>query len=222
MGKLVRITTISELNMDEGTWLILAQAGYHLQPVAQDLKSFGYLFNYRGVKSVPEKIVQAVNGWEQLRKGHQISGEIARKIYSFMSVKNRITRGFKKLSGLDDTDFVTLEDLQSNHGLLATDQMIWHDAMDKLPEIDRAYIVAMLRRGEKFNKEPRITVSTIHGSKGGEADNVVIFTDLSPAADAEMNINPDDLHRLFYVAVTRTKENLYIVESEDVTRSYDL
>jgi len=65
-------------------------------------------------------------------------------------------------------------------------------------------------------------VSTIHGSKGGEADNVVIFTDLSPAADAEMNINPDDLHRLFYVAVTRTKENLYIVESEDVTRSYDL
>ena len=222
MGKLVRITTISELNMDEGTWLILAQAGYHLQPVAQDLKSFGYLFNYRGVKSVPEKIVQAVNGWEQLRKGHQISGEIARKIYSFMSVKNRITRGFKKLSGLDDTDFVTLEDLQINHGLLATDQMIWHDAMDKLPEIDRAYIVAMLRRGEKFNKEPRITVSTIHGSKGGEADNVVIFTDLSPAADAEMNINPDDLHRLFYVAVTRTKENLYIVESEDVTRSYDL
>ena len=29
-----------------------------------------------------------------------------------MSVKNRITRGFKKLSGLDDTDFVTLEDFR--------------------------------------------------------------------------------------------------------------
>jgi len=50
----------------------------------------------------------------------------------------------------------------------------------------------------------------------------VIFTDLSPAADAEMNINPDDLHRLFYVAITRTKNNLYIVEPEDATRSYDL
>jgi len=30
----------------------------------------------------------------------------------------------------------------------------------------------------------------------------------------------DDLHRVFYVAVTRAKENLFIVESEDSNRSY--
>jgi len=94
--------------------------------------------------------------------------------------------------------------------------------MDKIPETDRAYIIAMLRRGEKFNAEPRITVSTIHGSKGGEADNVVLFTDLSPAADNQMRNNPDDMHRVFYVGVTRTKNNLYIVEPEDLSRSYDL
>ena len=222
LGCVRRITSVSELNMDDGSWLILAQAGYHLQPVAQDLKGSGYLFSYKGTKSIPEKIMQAVNGWEQLRKGKEVSGDIARKIYGFMSVKTRITRGFKKLSGLDDTDFVNLQALQDQHGLLATIDMIWHDAMDKLPETDRAYIVAMLRRGEQFNKEPRISVSTIHGSKGGEADNVVVFTDLSPAADHDMNLNPDDVHRLFYVAVTRTKENLYLVDSEDVTRSYDL
>ena len=85
--------------------------------------------------------------------------------------------------------------------------MIWHEAMDKMPETDRAYIIAMLRRGEKFNAPPRITVSTIHGSKGGEADNVVLFTDLSPAADESMRLDPDDMHRTFYVAVTRTKQN---------------
>jgi superfamily I DNA/RNA helicase len=106
--------------------------------------------------------------------------------------------------------------------LLATSDMIWSEAMDKLPETDRAYITALLRRGEKFNGIPRITASTIHGSKGGEADNVVLFTDLSPAADDEMRINPDDMHRVFYVGVTRTRRNLYIVDAEDVTRSYDL
>jgi superfamily I DNA/RNA helicase len=94
--------------------------------------------------------------------------------------------------------------------------------MDKLPEQDRAYIIALLRRGEKFNGDPRITVSTIHGSKGGEADNVVLFTDLSPAAEKAARDNPDDLHRVFYVGVTRTKENLFIVEPEDVSRSYEL
>ena len=113
-------------------------------------------------------------------------------------------------------------ELQEHHGLVATDDMIWHEAMDKIPETDRAYIIAMLRRGEKFNAEPRITVSTIHGSKGGEADNVVLFTDLSPAADNQMRNNPDDMHRVFYVGVTRTKNNLYIVEPEDLSRSYDL
>jgi DNA helicase-2/ATP-dependent DNA helicase PcrA len=65
-------------------------------------------------------------------------------------------------------------------------------------------------------------VSTIHGAKGGEADNVVLFTDLSPAAEAQMNINPDDTHRVFYVGVTRAKQNLFIVEPQDFTRSYDL
>jgi superfamily I DNA/RNA helicase len=94
--------------------------------------------------------------------------------------------------------------------------------MDKLPITDRAYVTALLRRGEKFNGRPRITASTIHGSKGGEADNVVLLTDLSTAADIQFQQSPDDTHRVFYVGVTRAKQNLYIVDAEDVSRSYDL
>ena len=221
-GNVARINTISSLDMSQGTWLILSQAGYQLTPVANDLKSNGYLFNYRGHRSISEKISDAVNGWEQVRRGQEITGDVARKIYSFMSVGDRIKRGFKKLPGLEDTDFVNWDTLTVNFGLLATKEMIWSEAMDKLPEVDRAYITALLRRGEKFNGVPRITASTIHGAKGGEAENVVLFTDLSPAADEEMRINPDDMHRVFYVGVTRTKKNLFIVEPDDVSRSYDL
>ena len=190
--------------------------------MAQDLKAGGYLFTYRGHRSISERQSLAVNGWERLRSGKMVTGDVARKIYSFMSIKTRVTRGFKKLPGLDDDGEVSLEQLQEHFGLLATKDMIWHEAMDNLPETDRAYIIALLRRGEKFNAEPRITVSTIHGSKGGEADNVVLFTDLSPAADEQMRRNPDDMHRVFYVAVTRTKNALYVVDAEDMSRSYDL
>lgn len=176
---MARISHISSLDMAQGSWLILSQAGYQLQPVASDLKSNGYLFTYRGHRSISEKISDAVNGWEQMRKGKEISGEVARKIYSYMSTGNRITRGYKKLREIDDQEMVTMDRLISKQGLLADASMIWSEAMDKMPEIDRAYITAMLRRGEKFNGIPRITASTIHGSKGGEADNVVLFTDLS-------------------------------------------
>ena len=109
---------------------------------------------------------------------------------------------------------VNIDDLQISHGLIATKNMIWSEAMDRIADKDRAYITALLRRGEKFNGVPRITVSTIHGSKGGEADNVVLFTDLSPAADSTMRIARDDVHRIFYVGVTRTRQNLYLVEPE--------
>jgi len=221
-GNVTRINSISALDMAEGSWLILAQAGYHLQPVASELKSSGHLFNYRGHRSISEKLSESVNGWEQMRKGKEITGEVARKIYSFMSTGTRVSRGYKKLTGVNDHDLVTMGTLVDSFGLKADKTMIWSEAMDKLPEGDRAYITALLRRGEKFNGIPRITVSTIHGSKGGEADNVILFTDLSPAADNEMRINPDDMHRVFYVGLTRTKQNLFIVDAEDVTRSYEL
>ncbi len=224
-GSVSRIYGIPDLLtqglLDTGTWLILAQSGYMLAPVANDLKSSGYLFNYRGHRSISERISTAVNGWEQMRKGRSITIDVAKTIYSLMSM-DRIKRGFKKLPGLVDSDMVNLDTLIADHGLLATKDMIWSEAMDRIPQADRAYITALLRRGEKFNAVPRITISTIHGSKGGEADNVVLFTDLSNAASQETMTNPDDMHRVFYVGVTRTKTNLYIVEAEDRTRGYDL
>jgi len=224
-GSVTRIhgveTLLTQGLFDHDNWLILAQSGYMLAAVAHDLKSSGYLFNYRGHRSISEKVSIAVNGWEQMRKGRSITIDVARTIYSLMSM-DRIKRGFKKLPGLADPDMVNLSTLIAEHGLLATKDMIWSEAMDRIPQADRAYITALLRRGEKFNAAPRITISTIHGSKGGEADNVVLFTDLSPAAASEMMRNPDDMHRVFYVGVTRAKQNLYIVEAEDRTRGYDL
>lgn len=221
-GNVTRIADINSLDMATGEWLILSQAGYQLTPIAADLKSNGYLFNNRGKRSISEKISEAVNGWEQLRRGRQVSGAVARIIYGYMSTGARLVRGYKKLSALDDDDLVTLDELIEHHGLLATNDMIWSEAMDKLPITDRAYVTALLRRGEKFNGRPRITASTIHGSKGGEADNVVLLTDLSTAADIQFQQSPDDTHRVFYVGVTRAKQNLYIVDAEDVSRSYDL
>ena len=221
-GRIEAFPDTSYIDFSEGSWLVLAQARYFLDYAVNDLKSRGFLFSHRGRRSISEKLSEAVNGWEQVRKGKSITGKAARTVYSYMSVGERVKRGFKKLPLLDDDDLVTIKELQETHGLFATEDMIWHEAMDNLPDSDRAYITALLRRGEKFNAEPRITLSTIHGSKGGEADSVVLYTGLSPAALKSMEDNPDDVHRLFYVAVTRTKQNLYFIEPENMSRSYTI
>ena len=144
--------------------------------------------------------------------------DTARAIYSFLSGNGlHVARGKKNIK-LDEEARLTLEDLQTNHGLLIGDDLIWHQALDRLPDADKVYITAILKSGEKFNAKPRIKLSTIHGTKGGEADNVVLFTDLSPAALRHRDHN--DLHRVFYVGITRTMENLFLVDPMDYDRSY--
>lgn len=239
-GSVYHIPFCWDLDFSEGSWLVLAQSGYMLSPVISMLKDRGYLFEHRGTRSISEKISSAVNGWHQLKNGGSVTGQVVRNIYSFMSTGKRIERGFKKTPGIESDELYNLDFLIENMGLMeeidlfedsiafqepmkkSIREAIWSDAMDKLPERERVYITAMLRRGEKFNASPRIKVSTIHGSKGGEADNVALFTDLSPAAEKDSRNNPDDVHRVFYVGVTRTRKNLFLVDPQDADLCYNL
>ena len=60
-------------------------------------------------------------------------------------------------------------------------------------------------------KNVNITVSTIHGVKGGQADNVILLLDYTRVVDKNYHKNPDSELRCYYVAVTRAKESLYLV-----------
>ena len=68
-----------------------------------------------------------------------------------------------------------------------------------------------LARGESPRKRPRIRLSTIHGSKGGEADHVILSTEIAQRTWREMDAQPEDEARVWYVGVTRARERLTIV-----------
>ena len=81
-------------------------------------------------------------------------------------------------------------------------------------EFSISYIKSLEKINPTLSTEPNISLSTIHMAKGGECDNVMLLTDLSPANQEEMATNPDDTNRAFYVAVTRAKRQLHIVDSQ--------
>jgi DNA helicase II / ATP-dependent DNA helicase PcrA len=64
-------------------------------------------------------------------------------------------------------------------------------------------------------EQPKITVGTIHSVKGGEADVVYLFPDLSRAGNEQYH-NPgtsrDSILRVVYVGATRARETLYICQ----------
>ncbi len=71
----------------------------------------------------------------------------------------------------------------------------------------------LLKNMEK-NKEIGIYLSTFHGSKGLEWDNVIIISandGVTPLIRCDAIENPEEERRLFYVAMTRAKEELSIL-----------
>ena len=94
----------------------------------------------------------------------------------------------------------------------------WFNCLDMISITERSYLQAMLRRGEKVLKQPRIRISTIHAAKGAEADNVILFTDITHKVFNNYQRDPDDETRVFYVGMTRAKKRLYLIEP--TTRKY--
>ena len=219
VGTITRVFDTTEVDMSEGTWLIMSLAHYMLNDIADQLKSSGYLFERNGWKSISKALSTAINAWERVRHDQPITVGGAKAMYKQMSVQ-KIARGKRDVFKGENEDLLLWDDLVANHGLLPEKEVPWMDALDRIPDADRAYVSAVLRRGTKLNDAPLIKLATIHASKGGEADNVVLVPDLTLAAMEGDDEN--DLHRLFYVAVTRTKKNLFIVQPVDYARSYPL
>ena len=217
-GSVQRVFDTTEIDMSEGSWLIMSLAHYMLNPIAEQLRGGGYLFERNNWRSISNSLSTAINAWERVRHDQPITVAGAKAMYKQMSVQ-QIARGKRDKFTGDNDDLLSWDDLAKTHGLLLEKDIPWMDALDRIPDADRAYVSAVLRRGEKLNAIPRIKLSTIHATKGGEAENVVLVTDLTFAA---MENDDDELHRLFYVAVTRTKKNLILIEPEDYAKAYHI
>lgn len=86
----------------------------------------------------------------------------------------------------------------------------WYNALDwDQGLID--YIRTLVARKPDHLLKPIINISTIHSVKGGEADNVILLTDITRNVHINKEKNPDSEHRVFYVGVTRAKKSLRIV-----------
>ena len=83
----------------------------------------------------------------------------------------------------------------------------------------------MLSQNENLHLPARVTLSTIHSAKGGEADNVLLILDNTKnirEATERSEDKADEENRIWYVGVTRTKQNLYILAARKESNGYDI
>jgi superfamily I DNA/RNA helicase len=199
-----------EVDLSRGTWLLLARNGYLLSGIEEMCIRNGFSFESVSHSPLQSDSLKAIKSWETLRKGNAVPIEEAMLVARFVTPGKGIRKETRDLLKTADQEaFVTLPELAANYGVYS--QAVWFEFMDRIPTMEAEYFRAALKRKETLLGKPRITISTIHAAKGGEAENVMILTDMSYRTFNEMQKHPDDENRVWYVAVTRCLEALHLV-----------
>lgn len=214
-GRIVRVNMLEEFDFEqlEGSTLLLARNTYLLNGYynALRLRGLTYRTSY-GTHSVSRSDARAIYAWERLRKGESVSGADVKTIYDTLRVGVGVRRGHKSLNGVDSRDNFNMDTLRANHGLMA--QGPWFEALDGIAGKDIAYYRSVLRARRSLLDDPSISVNTVHGVKGGEADNVMINPDMAWKSFKDFQKDGDDEHRVAYVAVSRSRNNLFVLRPQ--------
>ncbi len=214
-GSVKYCQSLHEIDFTEGKWLVLATANYMLNNIGDVLDEKGLYWQRRNATPRVKNIYEIIQNWDKLRTGVPMHYNDCKKIFHKMN-KNWDKKLFK---GIAKDKFYDIDTLKNNYGLKT--EADWQEALDELGNSDIRKIIKLTEAGEDLSKNPRISISTIHGVKGNERENVVVHTDLSGKAYEDYLENPDDTHRLFYVGCTRTEKNLFIMEPKG-GKAYDI
>ena len=210
-GNIIPQDSLEEINMREGKWLILARTNSLLDTIFPLLKEYGYYFSSSQGNSLSSSLYRDILDWKKWIKGEPLNFIQAQRI-----CETRIGIKFKEK---ENKPFYIKELLTKyNLGLVS-----WYKAFSKVSPDKCTYIRSMLINGEKLSKDPRIRVLTIHGAKGGEEDNVVLFQDQTvntlEAPDRSL-AKYDEEQRVWYVGITRTKHSLYLIEAKNDQKEF--
>ena len=207
-GTVNYIYDTADAPLDQGTWLVLARYNDKLNRLKPTLKERGIYFEFKDRKSYKVTLFRTILNYIRWQKGDLLSLSEVKDIFEYTSCPEEVTE--EKMYDL--TDFKFYKDVE------------WYDEF-KVDYEECLYIREMLSNEEKLSKPPRVKLSTIHSAKGGEADNVLLILDNTKTIrDAvEKNLDKqDEEHRVWYVGVTRTKQNLYIMAAKKEDQGYDI
>lgn len=209
-GEVTEHFFLDEIDIKHGTgsWLMLARNVFFLTLFEEFVRTNGRIYIIKGNHSIDKNIAEAIHAWEALRRGEAVKGKYVRKIYSYLGHGIGV-RTDESSMGIESNKEYKLNTLQTKYGLLTGE--VWYKAFRELGFELIEYYRAVMRSGDKLLSEPEIIIDTIHSVKGGEADNVILLTDMTKKTYDAYLIDEADEHRVFYVGATRAKRNLHLI-----------
>lgn len=88
----------------------------------------------------------------------------------------------------------------------------WYEAFIKVPPPNMIDFYCAMN----WSAPLKIRLTTVHQAKGREADNTIVDLTMSGRALEQLDMNPDSERRVWYVALTRTADNMYLCGSNPI------
>jgi len=169
-----------------------------------------------------ESLVRALRVAIRLSEGEGCTVADLAVVLTFVPARGStlLARGFKAvIARLQATKKLTAADIATlgGGGLLTALQQTGPLSVFQrgVKPSELAYFQALLQQHHGI-PEPTITLATIHGVKGREAPRVLVLCDLARATwrDYQTAEGQEGENRVFYVAVTRTQHELWLIRRE--------
>ena len=203
-------------------WLLIARTNYQANRLFSEMALQGKPVKWTSSVDGPTSRSLGLQALYALEKGEPVTGVQWAKALELLPQKNReketvIARGtktaWKKPETVAAWDLIfpnELEEVGATEMLqaaIASGQ--WVALVDRGAEWRRQAD----KWGAELAAEPRVRVGTIHSVKGAEADNVALLTTTSRRVEQsdEDAVQHDEECRIAYVAVTRTRRNLFVI-----------
>ena len=195
MGNIYERFNINGIDMSEGDWLILARTNSLLKKIPAYLKRKGYFFNTNQGNSMGKTLYEDIQTWNEFKQG--------------LAPPDIKRQRLEEITG------------ETNFNI----DLSWETAFKNIPLSKREYLKAMISNGEDLSKPARIKVSTIHGAKGGEATNVILY--LNQTANTikgakKSQAKQEEEFRVWYVGITRTIKNLFLIKSNNKSKEFKI
>ena len=208
-GMVDHITSIEDAPLDKGNWLVLARTNDRLEKLKPVLKDMGIYFQFKGRKSFTAFLFRSILNYTRWQnKGDKLSLSEVKDILACTQSYHTVRE--ERLYDLAEFGF--------------SNTQRWYDVFKTNPD-ECLYIREMLSQEENLHNDARVQLSTIHSAKGGQADNVLLILDNTKTireAVEKSDDKHDEEQRVWYVGVTRTKQNLYIMTAKREDKGYDI
>jgi hypothetical protein len=212
---------VSDLDPEYGSVMMLGRTVKMLKQVYLPYcRQHGLLYRYFENASIKPVHAYAIDAWTRLQEGYAIPADDAVRIYDLLpseghGKKPGVKHGFKsqlnRIADQPEPPRFNMIELRRDYGLIAEGQH-WKDIFVQIEPTEVEYIEKVLKKGFSILDKPHVHISTIHRVKGGQANRVILLSDTAKAADKAFTTNNDDESRVFYTGITRTYEDLVVVQ----------